>query len=321
MIDSINFIIRNINPKDFSETMNSLVKRKPFYNLKERNIYLRDGEHFNYKNLNFKYYFHLNILIIETHPYKILNKKTITLRDKQEYVTKLESILSELINNIEEYKLEIHRIDYYVDLKLYGKKDKYVLLLNKYNKDIFQYMKKSNEYTSSSYLKTKQGKRNINIYSRYDKTKNIEDIGILRLEVQNMKRMINGEFKKYGISKDLDNYWTTYAMEDYFFKVIEGYCYSGIHYKRKIANKIIAKSDYKNSMKTKLKQFLLDVETLGLHAMSKSKEYNTCKINNRIKYLEEIGINPIPLPKDFEYDKLDNLSTIARDVANEKYFK
>jgi len=133
--------------------------------------------------------------------------------------------------------------------------------------------------------------------------------------------MINSEFKKYGISKDLDNYWTTYAMEDYFFKVIEGYCYYGIHYKRKIANKIIDESDFTVSKKAKLKEFLLDVEKYGLDVLLKNKKYNYCKIKNDISDLQTLNINPIPIANKLEYDELESLLNIARRVTREEYFK
>ena len=79
-------------------------------------------------------------------------------------------------------------------------------------------MKQEQLYETSVYIKTQRGKTNLNIYIREPKTKSESDKGILRIEVQGKKELIKSEHDKYGIPKELEEYWTKSSMEDYFFK-------------------------------------------------------------------------------------------------------
>lgn len=319
MIDSINFIIKQINITDLNSELLRTTQIKSFNNKFEKNTYVKSGIRFCYENVYFTYYYNTRVLNIIANAHKLLEKKDVKLSDKEVYEKKLLNILNNVIVNLPNFKLELSRIDYCVDLNLEEKLNTYLTLLN-LNVCVFKYMKKYDNYGTSIYLKTKQGKQNLNIYNRYEKTKDNSDSGILRIEVQNKKRLLKSEFDDYGISKELNNYWSITAMEDYYWSIIDGYCYIGNHYKFKYANMIIKNSKLKENMKRKLEMFLLDIEKYGLEQIKNMSNYNYCKINNYIKRLKDLNINPIPLPKNCEFDQLDGLSEMTRKIANEKYF-
>ncbi len=309
MFDSIDFGIENINITDFK--YNLLLNLK--VEQKVNNII------FEYETVQFRYYFSSRFLSIHTIAHKVLNKMYITLNDKLQYINKVMNILGQIIVNLKEHELKLMRIDYHIDLKLYDKVNDYIEILNK-NVSIYKYMKKKISYNTSIYLSTKSGKQNINIYNKYEESHKEIYNGILRVEVQCKKRLVKGELKKYGITRELDNYWNENAMENYFFDIINGFCYKGDYYKRKIANKIIDESNYTNYSKTKLKEFLLDLENKGFEGIKKMKKYNHCKINNRIEKLTALNINPITIPVNFNYDKLENLPELIRNTAKENCF-
>lgn len=316
MFDSIDFIIENINIYDLQL---DILKPKVYQFTKNTQVnkYTENIIDFEYKTVKFNYYFKACSLLIHTNAHRILNKTSVDLQDKKEYINKLNNILDAVIKNLKKYKVELMRIDYCVDLKLDEKINDYIGILNN-NVHTFKYMKMKTIYDTSIHLNTKYGKQNINIYNRYEKTKDINDLGILRLEIQNKKRLVKVELKRYGLTRELDNYWDINSMEDYFFNIVEGYCYTGYHYKRKIANKIIDNSSYTKSMKEKLKQFLLEVENCGLEGVR--NKYNHCKISTRIQKLALLNINPIPLPDTSKYEKLEGLTSLSREVARKHYF-
>lgn len=319
MIDSINFTIKKINIADLNSNLLNSIKTRTFYNKFEKNGCVKNGISFHYKNIYFTYFYNIYTLNIIANAHKLLEKKDITLADKGKYEEKFFNILNDVIVNSHNFKTELSRIDYCVDLKLDEKLDTYLELLNS-NIHVFKYMKKYNDFDTSIYLKTKHGKQNLNIYNRYEKTKDITDTGILRLEVQNKKRLLKSEFNEFGILKELDNYWSIAAMEKYYFSIIDGYCYNGNHYKVKYAHKIIENSNLKENMKRKLKLFLLDIEKYGLEQVKNMANYNHCKISNYIKRLEMLDINPIPLFKNCKFEQLEGLTAMSRKIANEKYF-
>lgn len=309
MFDTIDFGIENISIKELQYDI--------VFNNNTKTI--KDIILFQYQNILFYYHLSSHFLSIHTNAHQLLNKTIITLKDKLQYINTLNSILSAVIIHLEKHKIKLMRVDYHIDLKLDDKVNDYIQLLNN-NVDVYKYMKKRVTYYTSLHLTTKNGKQNINIYNKGEEAKDKAYEGILRVEIQCKKILIKGEFKKYGITRELDNYWNANAMEDYFFSIVDGFCYKGDYYKREIANTIIDNSNNTLSMKNKLKEFLFEVEKKGLEKVKKSKKYNSCSINTRIKKLTVLNINPIPIPSNFNYDKLENLPSLARKVAKEKYF-
>ena len=121
-------------------------------------------------------------------------------------------------------------------------------------------------------------------------------------------------------------------MEDYFFKFLRGYLYDGDYQTIERARNIINKSDYKPNMKRKLKNFVKHVGSYYLSNLMDSKfckdmrlHYSYGTNNNYIEKLNAINVNPIPIQQlqgaTTEKETLPNLLKLARNVAEDKYFK
>ena len=97
---------------------------------------------------------------------------------------------------------------------------------------------------------------------------------------------------------------------------------------------IIEKSNHSKDWKAKLIEFIVAVGKYGITEVTaeknkeitsygKIKEHKTwCEttVNKYIGILETLGINPVTLDNDSEFDSLESLYTLAQDTAKEKYF-
>lgn len=311
MIDSINYIIRN-EILDFNYLKKLGISIKKFKYRGTKNNYV-----FNYKSIEFKYYATFRCIIVQTNPHKILKKRDITNNDKHNYIQEVNYIIEKIFQK--EISLELRRIDYCVDIKL-GDLKKTYLYLYKWHKPKFGYMKIKEIYNTSIYRQSKRGQYNLNIYSRFEKTKNEEDKDILRIELQLKSAKINNNFKKYGIYKDIYNYWSKDSMEEFYFKFLKNFFGDGKNYKIEKAEHIIEKSKYSKVFKVKLKKFLKNLLENDEDTLVKNKIYNSNTIKKYEKMLGDIGINTVLLPKMYQFDELENILDIARDVANKNYF-
>lgn len=318
MIDSINYIIRDIKELDFKHIRKLGMFLKHFIKKNPNTGYENSCYEFKYKEVEFKYNSNLNLLTIITNTHKILNKKDITLSDKTEYETRINRIVSEVLNT-NNFKLELNRIDYCVDLKLNNLISVYLLLL-KWNKNKYKYMTIKEEYATSLHINNKRGKTNINIYNRYAKTKQEENQGIMRFEVQCKKKLIKTEYDKYGIDKELSNYWSKESMQEYFFDFLYGYLYEGDYYKYTWSRKMIKDSTCTPKTKIKLRKFLRDVSKESLAGLIEKNKYPPNVIQNRIDKLNELNINPISIPEGYKYEKLDSLYKLLQAKAEQDYF-
>lgn len=321
MFDSINFIIRDVEWIDFKNICKRIQgKIKPYTKINKNTGYKNSCYSFNYKGITFKYNFSFKLIIIITNAHEVLNKSYITESDLNEYEGRVYQTVSEVLNT-NNFNLELSRVDYCIDVPLKEEEMKIYLFLLKYNKNRFKYMKKHKEYATSVYIKTKRGKRNLNIYKRGAKTGKQEDENILRIELQCKPKLVKSELEKYGTTRELINYWTKQAMEEYYFDVLSDYFYEGDYYTRDLAYKIINESNHTEKNKNKLKIFLREVEKNGLASLIADKKYNPIVIENRIQKLNELSINPIPIPRFIVgSNHLENLLTRARRIANENYF-
>lgn len=312
MVDSINFNVDNISIKDIKIPED--VEVKTFQNKKVKNIRLQNGMQFFYKNIGFYYYPHIRKLVILANPHKVLNKRDIKVSDLNEYDEKLNKILNEVID-LNKFTPYLSRFDYCVDVYLGELVNVYTIFFN-WNKQCFKYMKKENEFSTSLYLKTKRGKRNLNIYNRKEKTQNPKDEGILRVEVQGKKKLIKNEpLTSYK------EYWTKEAMEHYFFDFLKDFFYVGDYYKLGSAKQIIKSSNFTEFKKYQLENFLKDVQDNTLGALFKDKKYTYGKIMNRVKKLNNLEINPIVIPESFGYDTLTGIFTLLKITADRLYFQ
>lgn len=324
MIDSINFIIRDVEELDFKNICKIIQGKVKHYTQRNKNTgYENSCYSFNYKGIEFKYNSNRKLVTMITNAHKVLNKMDIKESDLNEYEGRVHQAVSEVLNT-NNFNLELSRIDYCIDIPLTEDEMKVYLFLLKYNKEKFKYMKKENEYATSVYVKTKKGKRNLNIYDRGAKTGKEEDKNVLRIELQCKSKLVKSELEKDGIGRELCNYWSKQGMEDYYFDVLSDYFYEGDYYTRDLADKIIDESDNTKKSKEKLKKFLEDVENNKLAGLISDKKYSPQVIRNRIKKLNELSINPIPIPRllveSRHIEQLENLLTRARRIAKESYF-
>lgn len=319
MIDSLNLMIKNVKKVDFK----NLIKLGGTFAKRYKNYtgsLVQYGYNFSYKNIDFKYSKSFENLLLIANPHKVLLKRDITLSDKDEF----KKIIIKALKNIlqtDEFTVEISRIDYYVDIPVNEKIKDYLNLLERHKK-IFNRMKKT-QYETSSYLKTKkgQGQIKLNFYDKYQESKKDFYKGILRLEIQNMPSKIKSEYKINNVSKQIDIYWSKECMEKYYFKVLEKYLYIGTYYKRDICKKLVDKAGLNARKRKNINRFSLFESRYKVDGVLEKNKFCTDTINNYIKTLNELGINPITIPKESKFEKLENLVKLARATAEAKYFK
>lgn len=309
MIDSLNLIIR-IKYIDLNHIKKLGIEVKFFSDV---NI------SFEYKNIEFKYDSLHQYLLIMTNPHKVLGKKDILLSDKEEYKTKLLKIIREILPT-QDISIEVNRIDYCVDIFVGEKIGIYCELLNRHPKK-FCYMRQKKTYKTSKYLTNKRGQRHLNFYNRYAKTSETQDIGVLRLEIQNNPPKIKKEYKDNNIPKTIDYYWSKEAMQQYFFEFLKPYLFEGDYYKGSIYKKMVNESDEKKLVKKRLNEFSLMESRYGIDGLIQKKKFCYDTERKYIQILNNLNINPITIPDNCKYDYLENVLKLARKVAEEKYFK
>lgn len=359
MIDSINFIIREIKWINFNHLNKLRIYPKKYYKYQKNGLVIK-GYSFTYKCLAFKFDTYHRSLIIIANAHRILNKRDILLKDKLEYELKLYELLRPIFEGIIFYEedpiLELNRIDYCIDFiinQLIHYKDREELkeffltendmniyhIIQWFNKHKYKYMKRTRFFPKTLYFETKYGMHKFYIYERYSKTKREKDKGIYRMEVQCKSKHIKKENEKYDTPKIIDYYWSEEAMEEFFFVFLKDFFYEGDYYKLDKAEQLINKS--KNKVKTKhaLIKFIKDIGNYTLNNLFSKEfckeanknhganlDYTNGKINYYIKEkLDIIGVNPIPI-QDYQggttdRDSLPNLLKLARGIAEERYFK
>lgn len=324
MIDSIDFFIRDIHFLDFNHLRSLGINDIKSFTSKDRLGNENTHYRWSYKGIEFKYNTLAHIVTAITNTHTILDEKMyITLSDRALYKNRIEQIFNEIFSGML-VKYELNRIDYCVDIKFEDDVllEKY-LILYKYQNPKFVHTKIKNIYATSIYRSSGRGQYNLNIYSKYAESKGERYRDILRLELQIKKAKIKKEYEKYGIPKDLDYYWTQEAMEEYYFDFLSDFFGSGKHMKYFKAKELISKSDYSDTWKKKLKKFLKErmVQVDYKNIVKTKKTFNT--------YAEKLGalnINTLCMfealePFFPETDGIDNLLDLARNVANDKYFK
>lgn len=307
MIDSITFI--------------AYVLIQEFFNFSVKfDRHSKYGYHLVYKGVTFNYYMGSQTLTIKTNAHRILQKGCVRIQDLENYKNTVSSIVFE-ITGIRNLSLQLSRLDYCVDLILdyeNGQIEDTVELLNKHVES-YRYMKKEKIYDSSIYLKTKRGNYNLNCYDKYEECQLDEYKGIFRLELQVKKSKIKRELKRNGITRELENYWSISAMEEYFFEFLRGFFYNSNYYRLDVALDRIESSSYSKIMKHKLSLFIERVNKKGMTETKKYYSYSTAK--EYIEKLENIGLNPITIANDKTYTEMRNLLDRAKQEAEQTYFK
>ena len=182
------------------------------------------------KGINFEYYFLSSVLVIVTTTMAVLDKTTISLTDYEEYIKRLKQIVAKIIKiNVDELKINVIRVDYFVDIPLSQEELKIFTALKSKHDSRYKYMTSKKQYETSVHLSNKCGQTNINSYNKYEESKDLKYVGIWRLEVQIKKSKINKQFMKYGLLKSLDNYWNKDAFNENYFDFLQDY-----YFKRKL---------------------------------------------------------------------------------------
>lgn len=265
MIDSINYILNDVSYLDIPRlislgiTYHNLRYEKGangktyviYGNVKQdtEKEFAVNGIGFNYNNMYFRYLSQFNCILITTNVHKILGKKDILLSDRDTYISHIDYIVK-LLFNVEFSQLELHRIDYCVDLELdYKVMYEYLQLLYKH-KSAYQHINRINNYETSIYITSLYGQKSINIYDKYqcekdryynkynkEYLKNAISLAeyqethptdyekyknIFRIEVQNTKKLINQQSKQLQKQKD-KNVYLDFIAENKINKSLYGY--------------------------------------------------------------------------------------------------
>ena len=298
MIDSINYILNGVRYLDIPKlvtlgiTYHNLRYEKGtngktyvvYGNVKQdtEKEFAVSGIGFNYNNMYFRYLPQFDCILITTNVHKILGKTDILLSDRDTYISHIKYVVK-LLFNAEFSQLELHRIDYCVDLELdYKVMYEYLHLLYKH-KSAYQHIHRINNYETSIYITSLYGQKSINIYDKYkcEKDKYIKAYqkaynrngislaeyqetyppyykqykNIFRIEVQNTKKLIKQQSQElqkdktkdliieHKVNKSLYGYWNQKSMETYYFDFLEPFLYKGTYYKLKKAKQMIKKEE------------------------------------------------------------------------------
>lgn len=312
MIHTTNFVIMCV-----------LIKNIPYFYQKFKKYSDKNCYYYEYKNCCFQYYLTSCCLCICTNTHKILGKTTITESDLQEFISKLKSIIEEVIT-IRDYDLNLTRIDYMVDIKSSSNEEKkeIVTILHKYSSN-YKRMTQKQKYETSCHLSTKSSNLNF-----YDKEQQMLDVfgyagkeykNIVRLELQIKAPKIKRLCRKKEVPRDIKNYFTKEAMEEYYFKFLRPYFYQYDYIKISNAIDIIRKSSYTQTIKLNLIKFLKVVDMVGMTNTKKYFCYNA--VTKYLDLLNKLELNPICLSDSSKFDRITNLLDQAKEVAQKNYFK
>ncbi|NJJ35108.1 hypothetical protein GSQ51_15915 [Clostridioides difficile] len=242
---------------------------------------------------------------------KILNRGDVYEEDYDEVMKSIDRAIEDLVG----YALELTliRIEYRIDKYIKSKKERLVLI-HMYKKMIDKYgfkVKKKKFKTSVGYMSKsmqlviydKESERE----AKSEECKSYEEC-MLRFEVKLLRSHLNYNKRKYGIEKDLKNYFNESLQVKYMLSNIRKVMYRGDYYTIGEATKIIDKSNIKEEDKKKLREFLVDISIKGvtgakeLEGYKKGKvKYTDYKFKKIVGMLGALNINPIVIPKCKEY--------------------
>ena len=247
------------------------------------------------------------------------------------------------------YAQLLNRIEYCVDNKMAEQEKKLYMSLLRKHPSRYKHMKKNSLYPTTLYLQTKKRSNNLVIYDKEQERLDDGDTegakkykGVLRMELQIKKYKFKRNLKQKGIERALDNYWDKDMMEEMYFEFLRPYLYYGDYYRIDIAKKMIKASDYKESYKDKLIEFITQVNAHGISAVNSQyvveasaynipvanrrgrpkiiKKYAPNTIKKYIGMLGDIGLNPITINIDEPFERLPNLLDRAKETAEREYF-
>lgn len=214
----------------------------------------------------------------------------------------------------------LSRIDYKIDYKTENI-EQYFKLYRKLHKN-YRHLAQKKEYPTSIYFNSKS--QNINFYDKleqylqYCKDNNIipddskiaEYENILRYEVQILRPKIRYMKNYYGLIDCLENYIHSSDKARYLSEVSSPIFYKGDYYNIYHSKKII-QEHYTRDMTSKLLELQKSISIYGVQDARQQYNYTSNTFDKHIKLLEQVGVNPVLIPKNFEITYLHNPLHIA----------
>lgn len=287
-------------------TVAKLFSEKFAFN-KRIDLHLPNGITISYHN-NF---FNQQVLFIFVDFIQLLGKKNITENDADLTEDLLTSILKNYFIPYE--SIWLTRIDYRFDTIVSDKHREILFkLYRKKGYKKFGHKKINTKYNTALYYNTKSTK--ILIYDKELERKNkypieaLEYKSVLRFEFGLMSPHLSYRKRKYETEKNLNEYFTHEYFIKYFTEVIR-IMGTGDYYKLPIAEKIIRSSDIPTNYKKTIREFLVSI-SMGSITTTKEKKingelvYKESKYRKILRYLNEIDINHILIPKNWDCDSI-----------------
>lgn len=254
----------------------------------------------------------------------LLGKPDITEADKEPLKREIKYILWNLFGHSGHYKDHIlHRIDFRYDVQIKDKNNR-MLLLDLYKKltNSYRFQKKflgklkqgvfmpyettvyhsSNSIQSVVYLKEEE---------RIGKGEKIEDYekDVIRYEIHVMEDHLYYMERKSEIQRprNLETYLKEAIYKEYFQKYMSHIYYPGDFYKIDAAREKLKFSSLSSKDKLKLVEFLKQVSSHSIDTPLNKKHKNEDKnkkiskgtFKKRLAMLQDVGINPILIPKNY----------------------
>ncbi|HWO74647.1 MAG TPA: phage/plasmid replication protein [Bacillus sp. (in: firmicutes)] len=241
---------------------------------------------------------------------KLIGKADIQESDMEKIQKSLDKYLYYVFGKSDK-ELTLLRLDFRFDAVIPNKKHRdFLLKIYKKTVEKHGFKKKNPHYKSTVYFNSKSTK--VIVYDKEtEREKKNEEIqeyekNVLRFEVCLQNRHLNYMKRTYRLDKRLENYLTEDFWTKYMTKNICPIFFKGDFYPISLSEKIIEKSDIKESDKTKLREFMCDVSRYGFGGLKnlrkecnggKKIKYSKYITDKFIKMLEDLNINPIPIAK------------------------
>lgn len=237
---------------------------------------------------------------------KLLNSPDIKEIDYFTIEYKLNKYFMELLGTLD-FNLVLYRLDYRFDA-IVEKKEERLMLINFYKKTFKKYgYKYLEEYMTG--IKFKSNSIETMVYDKEQEKKDkyvymfikFYEKEVLRLEVSLRNNHLNYQKYRNGLDKCLYNYLNDDLFKFYMKKHSEFFTFRGDYYKIYYADKILNSSSLKPKDKSMIREFLIDISKSTLFDVIDSKKYSRYHINKFKNILNDLGINPILIPKNSSY--------------------
>lgn len=228
---------------------------------------------------------------------KLLDKANINNNDYYEIKDFIDKFCMDYLGEL--LDLVLTRIEYRYDAILSPAEREF--FLRRYKKIIDKYYFAEKKTFNTAVYHSNKSKSKI-IYDkeseRNSKGVTIESYekNVLRYEVKLLNQHLYYNMKKHGIERNLKNYWNQDIYREYFTKEFKPILYDGDYYKLYDIMKILDSADLRKKEIADIRELLLLASRKGI---SEAKKYYSRYMFNRyLSILEELGVNPIVIPKN-----------------------